>query len=563
MGDLELMQLGLKATCLFFAFAFGACAGSLINVLAYRLPLGLGVLTPPSRCPACGTQLSMGKENIPVLGWLLIGGKCRYCKSRVSAEYPLVELTVGLFFAVLLLVWYQLPENATWLGVDFTAGRPTWARMDAWDGLPRASFAIYVVTCVLLAGLVAMTLTDVKTYTIPLVLPWFVTAVGVLGHFAGALTHRVGTPGGMRFAPGWIWSIPTPGGNAPQSPATWWWIGAALGGVVGIGVSLALLHFRLIRRSFEDYQEWEESHRATAAATSASSAATSVAADETPATSTTPEPAKTHEQELEAARREAGEGLVGEHAGQGVRLVVRFVLVWIASVLAFGFVGPMLAPRLNLPVYAGAAFGFLIGPLLAALACRTKTPAPGSAAAGSTSTTEQPAEMWIQYPHARREMLKELVFLTPVIGLAWGLAEALKAWATHHTGVDGLAPLPPMWVLVLAGSVLGYLIACAIVWGIRIAGSLAFGKEAMGLGDVHLMGAVGACLGWIDAAIAIPLAAVVGLYWVVVSTLAGKPGGRAMPFGPYLAAATVLVLFFKPLVERGLSSVVQAPVILP
>ena len=95
-----------------------------------------------------------------------------------------------------------------------------------------------------------------------------------------------------------------------------------------------------------------------------------------------------------------------------------------------------------------------------------------------------------------------------------------------------------------------------LVWAIRIGGSLAFGKEAMGLGDVHLMAAVGACLGWMDACLAVPVAAVVGLYFYIISILTNRQAGRAMPFGPYLAVATMLVMFGKPLVEMGLTRMI-------
>jgi len=71
---------------------------------------------------------------------------------------------------------------------------------------------------------------------------------------------------------------------------------------------------------------------------------------------------------------------------------------------------------------------------------------------------------------------------------------------------------------------------------------------------VHLMAAVGACLGWIDATLAFPLAAVVGLYWVVVHAVATRQMPRAMQFGPYLAVATMLVVLGKPLIEEGLTS---------
>jgi leader peptidase (prepilin peptidase)/N-methyltransferase len=142
-------------------------------------------------------------------------------------------------------------------------------------------------------------------------------------------------------------------------------------------------------------------------------------------------------------------------------------------------------------------------------------------------------------------MIKEVLFLTPAVALGWGGAELAASLA------DG-RPMP-LWVSVLTGVLMGYLIGGGVVWAFRIIGSLGFAKEALGLGDVHMMAAVGACLGWIDATLAFPLAAMVGLYCVVVHAVATRQMPRAMQFGPYLAAATALVVLGKPLIELGLT----------
>ncbi|QCS48431.1 prepilin peptidase [Picosynechococcus sp. PCC 11901] len=90
-----LQQSGLLAIAFIFLFIWGACFGSFLNVVVYRLPAGLSLAHPPSRCPHCGHQLG-ARENIPVLGWLLLGGKCRWCKTPIAARYPLVEALMGL-----------------------------------------------------------------------------------------------------------------------------------------------------------------------------------------------------------------------------------------------------------------------------------------------------------------------------------------------------------------------------------------------------------------------------------------------------------------------------------
>ena len=80
--------------------ALGACIGSFLNVVIYRVPAGLSILHPPSRCPHCLRQLAP-RDNIPIIGWFLIKGKCRYCHTPVSWRYPAIEtLTAFLFWAV-------------------------------------------------------------------------------------------------------------------------------------------------------------------------------------------------------------------------------------------------------------------------------------------------------------------------------------------------------------------------------------------------------------------------------------------------------------------------------
>lgn len=84
-------------------FLFGLAFGSFLNVCIYRLPLGLSVVTPRSACPQCKQAIAF-YDNIPVLSWLILGGKCRHCKSRISPRYWMIELLTGLLF--LACYWY-------------------------------------------------------------------------------------------------------------------------------------------------------------------------------------------------------------------------------------------------------------------------------------------------------------------------------------------------------------------------------------------------------------------------------------------------------------------------
>ena len=85
-----------------YVFIVGAAIGSFLNVCIGRWPEGLSVIRPRSRCPNCGHQIK-ASENIPILGWLLLRGRCSNCHDRISIQYPIVELLVGLMWVVAYL----------------------------------------------------------------------------------------------------------------------------------------------------------------------------------------------------------------------------------------------------------------------------------------------------------------------------------------------------------------------------------------------------------------------------------------------------------------------------
>jgi len=78
-------------------FALGLCFGSFLNVCVYRLPLGLSVVTPRSACPKCKRPIAF-YDNIPVLSWLILGGRCRHCKTAITPRYLAVELITAILF---------------------------------------------------------------------------------------------------------------------------------------------------------------------------------------------------------------------------------------------------------------------------------------------------------------------------------------------------------------------------------------------------------------------------------------------------------------------------------
>ena len=96
------------------AVALGLAFGSFLNVVIYRLPRGESLSHPPSRCPGCGKAIRI-YDNIPVLGWLLLRGRARCCKIRISARYPLIEALGGLCaWAIVRAIIFELPDETVW-----------------------------------------------------------------------------------------------------------------------------------------------------------------------------------------------------------------------------------------------------------------------------------------------------------------------------------------------------------------------------------------------------------------------------------------------------------------
>ena len=93
----------MKAVVVLFAGLFGLVVGSFLNVVIHRVPQGLSIVRPPSRCPSCGTTL-LARDNVPVVSWLLLRGKCRTCRAPISPRYPLIELATGCLFAAVAFV---------------------------------------------------------------------------------------------------------------------------------------------------------------------------------------------------------------------------------------------------------------------------------------------------------------------------------------------------------------------------------------------------------------------------------------------------------------------------
>ncbi len=201
-----------------FFFALGACIGSFLNVVVWRLPRGESLVTPPSHCPKCNTFLRW-YDNIPVFGWLKLGGKCRYCRAAISPRYPIVEFLTGAIFVFYYVMFFMLqigPCAETRAGQmirPFLAIGPHWL--------------IFVLYLFLISALLAASLIDAELFIIPVEICWTLTVVGMFVH---AIISSPGFPGAL---------------NAnPQAAAL------AAGGGVGLLVSIALWYARVMPTSF-------------------------------------------------------------------------------------------------------------------------------------------------------------------------------------------------------------------------------------------------------------------------------------------------------------------------
>ncbi len=175
------LSLGIGPTqhALYIAFLFilGSCIGSFLNVVVWRLPRGESLVTPPSHCPRCGHQLAWF-DNLPILGWILLRGRCRYCKAPISPRYPIVESATGLLFVFYYVAFFvlhmgpcHLVQNAA--GDVIHTGTLT-SIVNDWP--------IYGLYMFLISALLAASLIDAELFIIPIEIPWIVAAGAFIMH---------------------------------------------------------------------------------------------------------------------------------------------------------------------------------------------------------------------------------------------------------------------------------------------------------------------------------------------------------------------------------------------
>ncbi|MCH2212551.1 MAG: prepilin peptidase [Fuerstiella sp.] len=268
--NLELDRLSLLQNMLFrfcesmsaiWFFVIGSCVGSFMNVVIYRVPLGISVLAKSSHCPQCSAEI-LSSDNLPLIGWLKLHGQCRNCQTMISARYPLVELTIGLLF--LLLYFVELITGGTNL-----PGRPpnTYAGVlwilfyTKWDLVGLYLFHCFVICATLCwtmmerdekcvpsrAIVITLTLVTVVVLTCPHLLPftfdihsqaggpaWRYTTKVIMPLLNGALTGLVAGYTIRRLV------------GVPQHLFTWVLAGLALGWQAIVMISVLCATMKLI-----------------------------------------------------------------------------------------------------------------------------------------------------------------------------------------------------------------------------------------------------------------------------------------------------------------------------
>jgi leader peptidase (prepilin peptidase)/N-methyltransferase len=209
-----------------FVFVLGACVGSFLNVIVWRLPRGESLVTPPSHCPKCNTPLAW-YDNVPVFGWIMLGGRCRYCKEPISARYPIVEAITGLLFAAYYVIFFMLHK-----GLSCSPG------MQLQQSFLK-DWPVYMLYMWLIAALLAETLIDLELYIIEPSVVWTTAVVAVLFH---TLVDHPATPGTLTTV-------------APSSAAL------AAGAAIGWAISGILYKFGLLPQSFPQGEPLLEAQR--------------------------------------------------------------------------------------------------------------------------------------------------------------------------------------------------------------------------------------------------------------------------------------------------------------
>jgi leader peptidase (prepilin peptidase) / N-methyltransferase len=458
------------------ALLFGGCTGSFVNVIIYRWPRGISLLHPSrSFCPTCGRSIAW-YDNVPVVSYVLLGGRCRQCRAPISLQYPLVELATALVFLITYDAFFVAHER---LGItDLSSDWP-----------------ILVAHWVLWAGMIALAVMDLEAYMVDINVTWAMLPVGLVA-------YGIWTP-----ASSLTWIRP-----GPQQAA----------GAIAIVLGLIVGAILFLRR-----QEGGEDL--------VSGSDEQATADES-SPPTQPEPKR---------------GWSWLALAAAIVCVVAYVVLVVVGGEQRILAQPALPTDPNDLSRLAGSWAWNYGSTL--LACGLAALFVGLTLAASRPSPEADVEIveaiHAEAPRARRNALRELMFLLPAIILGIVVLCLFASSIGPHIEREarGVVEWRPVgqWcpILGLSTALSGWIIGGAIGWLVRIVFTLALGKEALGMGDVHILAAAGAVAGWPVVLIGFFLAAFLALLGIVVVHL--RRQSRALPYGPWLALAFLVASIFQ------------------
>ncbi len=216
--------MGLLILTLLYLFAVGASVGSFLNVLVYRLPRDRSIVSPPSSCPSCNNRIRF-YDNIPILSWLVLGGKCRNCSAKISPRYIIIEFITGMIFVALF--WYYFLFQGPNFGFESADPIVKFFTEGGW--------LIYTAHLVLICAFLAGSAIDLELWVIPISLCWFVTIAGIVSSGAAPLVMEAERIQALSL-------FPTAGPRLA---------GMSLGAAIGLAISLILLRCGVIAQSYD------------------------------------------------------------------------------------------------------------------------------------------------------------------------------------------------------------------------------------------------------------------------------------------------------------------------
>jgi len=450
----------------------GLCLGSFLNAVIYRIPRHRSLRTPLwSACPHCGHRIAW-YDNLPIISFILLRGRCRHCATPISTRYLVIEAAMAVVVLMLLdafLIGHVRPGLST-------------SEFGLTDCLAY-DWPILVSHIILFACLLAMSAIDLEHYFVDIRFTNLVTIVG----FA---LHTIWTP---KHSLAWIRPF----------DAT-----AVMSLLVVGGLGIVWVVFAC-QTHFDP---------AESAAENAAPFGTTSPANLTPPSLASPSRAA---------------GWLGVLLLLGLFVILYFVETQHTTAQH--------APRALLPL---VMFFLLIV---------------------SESTVSRESDQAImdaiheERHTARRTVLSEFILLLPAIALgAVGLwimsgdgelpsrtSSALHA-PVHFSNLALLRHWTPLYGLATAAS--GYVIAGAVGWAVRIVFTLLFGKEAFGMGDIHLMAAAGCVAGWPIVVLGFFLTCGLAMVGWLISLPFKRT--RALPLGPWLSLSfLIVVVFYEPIIQ--------------